>query len=46
MSPTLLTSNPASGAPTASACPQCEAPVVNVQGLLACRDCTWVDGPD
>jgi uncharacterized Zn finger protein (UPF0148 family) len=27
----------------ASACPECDAPVANVQGVEACPDCEWDD---
>jgi len=27
--------------PTADTCPECDAPVANVQGVEACPDCAW-----
>jgi hypothetical protein len=32
---------PDDGRPLATACPACEADLVNVQGLHACTHCTW-----
>jgi uncharacterized Zn finger protein (UPF0148 family) len=29
--------------PAASTCPECQAPVANVQGVESCPDCEWAE---